>query len=53
MTEQFIQTLEAVMGAFHTKISFSEKWAQYAPSEASNKSLKDYLAKASTPYTQT
>lgn len=52
MTEQFIQTLEAVTGVLHTKMSFSEKWAQYAPDDASDKSLKDYLAKASIPYSQ-
>lgn len=47
MTDQFVQTLEAVLGVAHTKISFSDEWVHSKPKEASGKSLKDYLAKAS------
>ena len=53
MTDQFVQRLETVVGAIHTKISFSDEWARSTPQAASGKSLKVYLAKASIHTMQT
>lgn len=45
MTDQFVQTLEAILGVIRSKVSFSDEWARSAPDNLSKKPLKDYLSK--------
>lgn len=44
MNEEFLSSLEAVLGVKHTKVSLTELWEKSPPESANCKSIADYLA---------
>lgn len=45
MVNEFVQSLEVLLGVKKTEISIAERWSQCPPGEAGQKSIRDYLDK--------